>query len=265
MLEDDYTYVIRKALRGHGLTPADAAQKAGLSESEVLAFADGEFSAETARRLATVLGLKPDALAHHPDYLPQPLKLPNIHRLDFPFDGERVNAWLIWTDDAAILFDTGYESNACAAALIKLRVPRVDEVFITHAHRDHVGGISTLRGQGYRIHGDHIENARPMKPGEAIRCGSLTVRACDLSGHANPALGYHIDGLAQPVLVTGDALFAGSMGGCTTPAIYQHALQTLGKVLTPLPDSTVILPGHGPATTLGEERVHNPFLSPSPE
>ena len=260
MLEDDYTYVIRKALRGCGLTHADAARQAGLPADEVLAFADGEFSAETASRLAPVLRLKADALAHHPDYLPRPLALPNIHRLDFAFDDERVNAWLIWTEDAAILFDTGYEPKACAAALDQLQAPDPGEVFITHAHRDHVGGISALIGRGCRIHGNRIDNARPMKPGDAIRCGSLTVRACDLSGHANPALGFHIDGLAQPVLVTGDALFAGSMGGCATPAIYQHALQTLEKVLTPLPDSTVLLPGHGPATTLGEERRNNPFL-----
>jgi glyoxylase-like metal-dependent hydrolase (beta-lactamase superfamily II) len=62
------------------------------------------------------------------------------------------------------------------------------------------------------------------------------------------------------VLVTGDALFAGSIGGCATPAIYQHALRQLREILAPLPDPTVLLPGHGPATTLGEERSANPFL-----
>jgi len=99
-----------------------------------------------------------------------------------------------------------------------------------------------------------------MKPGDAIQCGSLTVRACDLSGHANPALGFHIEGLPSPVLVTGDAVFAGSIGGCATPAVYQHALQRLKETLTSLPATTILLPGHGPATTLGEERVSNPFL-----
>jgi glyoxylase-like metal-dependent hydrolase (beta-lactamase superfamily II) len=99
-----------------------------------------------------------------------------------------------------------------------------------------------------------------MKPGDSVCCGPLVVRACDLSGHAVPALGYHIEGLSMPVLVTGDALFAGSIGGCATPAIYQQALCNLRAVLAPLPDATILLPGHGPATTLGEERGGNPFL-----
>ena len=69
-----------------------------------------------------------------------------------------------------------------------------------------------------------------------------------------------MEGLERPVLVTGDALFAGSIGGCGTPAIYQHALRRLRDLLEPLPDETVLLPGHGPATTLCEERTANPFL-----
>jgi glyoxylase-like metal-dependent hydrolase (beta-lactamase superfamily II) len=99
-----------------------------------------------------------------------------------------------------------------------------------------------------------------MQPGDCVCCGSLVVRACELSGHYTPALGFHIEGLSRPVLVTGDALFAGSIGGCGTPEIYQLALRTLRATLAALPDETVLLPGHGSATTLGEERVSNPFL-----
>ena len=260
MLEDDYTWGIRKALRGHGLTPVDAARQAGISESEFLAFSEGKFSEETARRIAAVLHLKAEALVNHPGYQPKPLALPAIHRLDLPFGEERVNAWLVWTDETAILFDTGFEASSCAVALDAIAAPAHGQIFITHGHRDHVGGIPALVARGNVVHGDQIENARPMRPGDSIRCGQLTVRACDLSGHADPALGYHIDGLARPVLVTGDALFAGSIGGCGSPAIYQKALRNLKQVLAPLPDSTVLLPGHGPATTLGEERVANPFL-----
>lgn len=260
MLEDDYTYVIRKAFKGLALAPGEAALRAGLTESEVLSFSRGNFSAATARRLAPILGLKPEALAKHPDYLPAPPALPNIHRLDLPFDGEQVNAWLIQSGDTAILFDTGYEPTSCVTALDALGVPALDRIFITHAHHDHIGGIPSFIARGNVLHGCHIVHTRPMQPGDAIHCGPLTIRACDLSGHANPALGFHIDGLAQPVFVTGDALFAGSIGGCGTPELYQHALRRLKEVLTSLPDSTILLPGHGPATTLGEERVSNPFL-----
>ncbi len=260
MLEDDFTYVIRKAFKGLALAPGEAASRAGLAEKEVLAFSRGNFSADTARRLAPALGLNPEALANHDHYLPKPIALPNVHRLDLPFSGERVNAWLVGSADAAILFDTGYEGGSCVAALNAIGASAPDHVFITHAHGDHIGGISSFTALQIITLGCHIEHARPMNPGDAVRIGSLAVRACDLSGHANPALGYHIDGLALPVLVTGDALFAGSIGGCDGPANYQHALRRLKEVLTPLPDSTILLPGHGPATTLGEERAGNPFL-----
>ena len=260
MLEDDFTYVIRKAFKGLALAPGEAALRAGLAEKDVLAFSRGKFSAAIARRLAPMLGLNPEALANHDHYQPQPLAISNIHRLDLPFNGERVNAWLVWTGTAALLFDTGYDTQSCTTALDAMGAPRPDHIFITHAHHDHIGGIPPFIAEGIEVHGPNIKKARLMHPGESIHCGSLTIRACDLSGHANPALGYHIDGLGLPVLVTGDALFAGSIGGCDGPGNYQHALQCLKQVLTPLPDATILLPGHGPATTLGEERLSNPFL-----
>lgn len=260
MLEDDFTYVIRKAFKGLALSPGEAAVKAGLPEKEVLSFSRGHFSADTARRLAPVLGLNPDALAKHDGYTPEPLALPEIHRLDLPFGGERVNAWLVTSGGTTILFDTGYEPSSCATALDAMGVSAPDQIFITHGHNDHIGGMQTFIARGNVIHGSQIEQARQMNPGDSIRCGPLVIRACDLSGHYTPTLGFHIGGLAAPVLVTGDALFAGSIGGCATPGLYQHALARLNEVLTPLPDNTVLLPGHGPATTLGEERVSNPFL-----
>ncbi|MEO5915623.1 MAG: MBL fold metallo-hydrolase [Luteolibacter sp.] len=260
MLEDDFTYVIRKAFKGLALAPGEAALRAGLPESEVMSFSRGNFSQETARRLAPVLGLNPEALAKHDHYLPKPINMPEIHRLDLPFREERVNAWLVRTNDQTILFDTGYEPESCVWALDSISAPVLDQIFITHGHRDHIGGIQSFIKRGNIPYGSKIDGSWPMSPGESIRCGSLVIRACDLSGHFTPTLGFHIVGLASPVLVTGDALFAGSMGGCETPALYQHALHRLHEVLSPLPDETVLLPGHGPATTLGEERKSNPFL-----
>jgi hydroxyacylglutathione hydrolase len=260
MLEDDFTWVLRKALRGRNLTAGEAASLVGLAENAVQSFARGDFSADTARRLASALGLNAEAFANHDTYLPKPLTQPFIQRLDLPFGEERVNAWLVSTGGTAVLFDTGYEPASCTVALDALAAPKLDLIFITHAHVDHIGGIPSFMMRGNLLHGAGIDNTLPMKPGDAIRCGDLVVRACDLSGHANPALGFHIEGLAAPVLVTGDALFAGSIGGCATPHIYQHALSRLVEVLTPLPSSTILLPGHGPATTLGEERISNPFL-----
>lgn len=255
-LEDDCTYVIRKAFKGLALAPGEAALRAGLPETEVLAFSRGKFSETTARRLAPVLHLNADALANHPHYLPRPLGLPNVHRIDLPFDKERVNAWLIWENNTVILFDTGYDPGSCAVALDAIGAPPLQHVFITHGHHDHTGGIPDFQKRGTPLHGA----AYGLKSGESIRLGPLTLRTCDLSGHATPSLGYHVEGLARPLLVTGDALFAGSIGGCGSPELYQHALQRLRETLGPLPAATALLPGHGPATSLSEERAGNPFL-----
>jgi len=260
MLEDDFTYVLRKSLMGHALAPAEAAVRAGIPETKVLSFLRGTFCAETARKLAPVLGLNAEAFAGHAFYQPRPMAMPGIERLDLPFGGERVNAWLVRSGGSVVLFDAGFETRDLLQALDLCCGRLPDRVFITHAHRDHTGALRRLLEAGVPVHAAGIAGTIPMKPGETVFCGPHAIQACDLSGHASPALGFGIDGLTQAVLVTGDALFAGSMGGCGSPAIYEHARRRLREVLGPMPDETVLLPGHGPATTLGEERVSNPFL-----
>lgn len=260
MLEDDFTYVLHKALRGHDLSPAKAASLAGISESKVLDLLGGSFSGETARSLAPVLGLNTEALARHADYQPEPLALAGIERLDLPFGGDSVNAWLVRAGDVVVLFDAGLETSDLTKALDTSCGRLPDRVFITHAHPDHIGALGYFLDAGIPVHSADLAGTVHMKPGDAVFCGPHSIRACDLSGHADPSLGFHVEGLGAPVLVTGDALFAGSMGGCGSPAGYRHALGRLREVLGPLPDGTVLLPGHGPATTLGAERVANPFL-----
>ena len=260
-LEDNFTDVTSKALRGLALTPGEAAALAGLPGTSVTEFLNGAFSAETAARLASALGLHPASLSGHPTYQPAPQSSPSIQRVKLPFSGDFVNAWRLSDGETAIWFDAGDTPDDCLKELTKLGEPRPAVVFITHGHRDHVGGIAALVGSGFTTHGWDIAGATPILPGAIIRCGALTITACDLSGHGQPALGYHVAGLDVPVLVTGDAIFAGSMGGCPNPTIYQQALRTVREVIGSLPESTVLLPGHGPATTLGEELRHNPFLA----
>jgi glyoxylase-like metal-dependent hydrolase (beta-lactamase superfamily II) len=70
---------------------------------------------------------------------------------------------------------------------------------------------------------------------------------------------FFVTGLARPIAVVGDSIFAGSMGGGNIS--YKEAIKNnVEKILT-LPDETIICPGHGPMTTVGEEKAHNPFFA----
>lgn len=260
MLEDDFTYVIRKAFKGLALSPGEAALRAGLAETDVLAFSRGKFSADIARGLAPVLGLDPDALAGHDHYEPAPVTLAEIHRLELPFGSEHVNAWFISKNGTHLLFDAGDDPTSCTRQLDALGIENIDAIFITHLHHDHIGGLPTLKSRSRKIYGPQTTGVEPIDPGAQFDFNDLTVRAVDLSGHATPALGYLIEGLEHPILVAGDAIFAGSIGGCPDTGRYQHAIARITAETSPLDDRTILLPGHGPATTLGEERCSNPFF-----
>ncbi|MFD0893671.1 MBL fold metallo-hydrolase [Luteolibacter ambystomatis] len=264
MLEDDFTYVVRKALKGLALSPGEAALRAGLVPAEVTALIDGRFSGSVARKLAPALGLDPAALEGHPGYAPKPQLLHTLRRLDIPFEDGQVNAWLLREDDVTLLFDTGFSPDSCARALDAVQAFEIDATFITHGHRDHTGGLPEIRKRSREIYGpahDSLPGVKPLRPGDSIRTGALTIHAFDLAGHCAGALGYRIEGLTRPVCVVGDALFAGSIGGCTGPDTYATALNNLREGVMNLPDRTLLLPGHGPATTAGEERKGNPFLA----
>lgn len=259
MLEDDFTYVLRKAFKGLALAPGEAAVRAGLAETDVLSLSRGKFSADTARRLAPVLGLKPDALANHDHYHPQPLALPCVHRLDLPFGDGQVNAWLFTSGEIVLLFDTGNDPHSCLDAVTALGIGLPAFVFLTHGHDDHIAGVPAFPAKS--VHGPELTGTGKFSARDRWDFDGFTLRGTDLSGHYVPSVGYLIEQTDHPpVFVTGDALFAGSMGGCESPKLYQLALRNLHAALAPLPDSTVLLPGHGPATTLGEERMGNPFL-----
>ena len=78
-------------------------------------------------------------------------------------------------------------------------------------------------------------------------------------GHSSGGMTYVVTGLSRAIAIVGDSLFAGSMGGGNVS--YDEALKNnLEKILT-LPDETIICPGHGPMTTVGQEKEHNPFFA----
>ncbi len=258
MLYDTTADVIRKALRGLDLAPSVAAARAGLAEREVIEAARGPAPAAVLERLAPALGLGPAALSALPDYRPPAPELPEIVRLELPFEDETVNAWLL--DAGAgekVLFDTGNGPGDARKALEARGIGEAD-VFVTHDHHDHTGGLESLGGMIRTLAGP--SQGRVLKAGDHLNAGRLRIRVIGLPGHCDGALGYVVEGLAQILCITGDALFAGSIGGCAPGEPYRQALSSIRREILTLPAGTVVLPGHGPASTVDAEFRANPFF-----
>ena len=250
-LEDEFSDVIAKAMSGLEIETSELAERAGVEVSEISGLLQGDLSAAVVRKICPVLGLDPDALLALPNYLPKPLAIPGITRIELPFRQWTVNAWLVEMDGTRLLFDTGFGNRDIFR---KADMENLASVFITHDHPDHIGGAAALDAAGATI----IPVAAAKKAGEFI-FGKLNIRVVDLAGHKDPAAGYFIEGLERQLLVVGDALFAGSMGRCHSRKSYDLAFDTINSALSEAEADCVILPGHGPATTLAEELNSNPF------
>jgi glyoxylase-like metal-dependent hydrolase (beta-lactamase superfamily II) len=104
-----------------------------------------------------------------------------------------------------------------------------------------------------------LKGAESFEVGQSFRLGNLSIETRLTSGHAVGGITYVIRGLAHPVAVVGDALFAGSMGGAAHA--YTEALRNNREQILTLPEETVLCPGHGPLTTVGEQKFANPFFA----
>jgi glyoxylase-like metal-dependent hydrolase (beta-lactamase superfamily II) len=147
-------------------------------------------------------------------------------------------------------------------------------ILLTHAHPDHVADLPRLREEtGAQIFAparepvpgaENIDEGKHFSLGKSARRtdssrGEIDIEARLTWGHSPGGITFVCTGLARPIAIVGDSLFAGSMGGGSVS--YKDAVQNnLEKILT-LPDETIICPGHGPMTSVGEEKRHNPFFA----
>ena len=114
-------------------------------------------------------------------------------------------------------------------------------------------------GDVFTSAGEPVPGAEPIEEGKRFRLDAIEIATRLTWGHSPAGVTYVVTGLARPIAIVGDSLFAGSMGGGNVS--YDAALQNNLEKILALPDETIICPGHGPMTTVGEEKAHNPFFA----
>jgi hydroxyacylglutathione hydrolase len=190
----------------------------------------------------------------------------------------------------ALVVDPGDEVSRILELLGRHKLT-VKAIVSTHAHIDHVGGLSKLHqytGAPIMMHREDVPLYQSMDiqatflgvappevgnvdqflaDGDTLQWGSLAAHVIHTPGHSPGSISLYlppdagkITGVA-PQLFAGDTLFAGSIGRVDLwGGSMEQIMESLRGKLMQLPDDTVVHPGHGPRTTIGEERQSNPFL-----
>jgi hydroxyacylglutathione hydrolase len=266
-LEDFFNDVLAKAQRGMGLSDTALARAAKVSPKRLSDAKSGTADPSTLLALAPALNLHGPSLVALAEnsWLPRPVEMAGLARFNTPFGDMTVNAYVIWdpATKRAAAFDTGADARPIIEFL-EDRGLTLDSIFITHTHPDHVADLDRLRLRT-RCHNVHSHLNEPWPETQTFTIdgstswtlGSLRVEPRSTHGHARGGVTYVVTGLVNPVAIVGDALFASSMGGGMIS--YADALATNRKEIFSLSDNTIVCPGHGPYTTVAEEKAHNPF------
>lgn len=186
------------------------------------------------------------------------------------------------TTHEAMVIDPGDEIEDILAVVQKHKL-EVKQIVITHAHIDHVGGAMKLRAAtgapillnqndyallkmldvqaawlGMKSPGK-VEIDHSLGQADVVKVGSLMANVLHTPGHTEGSICLYFP--AEQKLIAGDTLFAGSIGRTDLPGgSFEKIMGSLHGHVLALPDETLVIPGHGPETTIGEERESNPFL-----
>lgn len=261
-LEDCFNDVVSKAQFGLGLSDDALAAAAGIEPGLLRAVKQGEADKAALSRLAPALQLHGPSLLALADnaWRPAPVALAGLEGFTTTYGDMAVNAYLVYdpaTREAAV-FDTGATAAGIAARLRELGL-NLRHLFLTHTHADHVADIAGVGAPEVWVsEREPHPGATPFTPGATWQLGGLGIESRSTWGHSKGGTTFVVQGLARPLAIVGDAVFAGSMGGGKVS--YSDALATNRKEILSLPDATVIAPGHGPLTSVGEEKAHNPFF-----
>lgn len=192
------------------------------------------------------------------------------------------NCYVVTDPDsgATAIVDPGADGDRLVAEIERLK-HEVVAIWVTHAHVDHIGAIATVKrrwnvpvylhpldqplyrvgGRQAQLYGIPYEEPPPadreFAEGKDVELGALRVSVIHAPGHSPGHVVLHADGKA----LVGDCLFAGSVGRTDLPFSNAEQLEASLARIAALPAETVIYPGHGDTSTIGEERISNPFLN----
>jgi glyoxylase-like metal-dependent hydrolase (beta-lactamase superfamily II) len=197
------------------------------------------------------------------------------------------NAFIAWLEDSneCIVFDPGFDHPAIIAKIRELGL-RPAAILNTHAHGDHIAGNEALkkewpesplvigakeafkltdpvanlsRGYGHDLLSPAADEL--VNEGDVYSAAGLDLEVYDTPGHSIGHVVFVWKGETQFVVFGGDVLFQGSIGRTDFPdGSFEDLAASIRKKLYVLPDDTIVLPGHGPATTIGHEKLHNSFV-----
>jgi hydroxyacylglutathione hydrolase len=272
-LEDELGDVLEKGLRRRAITPESLAAQAGVPLGKILDAIDyrPDLSCDELRRLAAALHLNEVglcALGSGKYPTPEIGALPFcVWPLRMPHGIGVANAYLVGEcgSSHALLFDAGTGIDANAAAWPR-SVRHLDAVFLTHVEGEHAGGLCEILARfgapaAFIPVGASAAGGRAMADGAQQAFGPLEVTAFATPGHAAAHNCYLVRAPAVrhggALLVSGDLVFAGSVGGAYFSA--EQLQSSLRRMLAAVPGNTVIAPGHGPLTTVENELRYNPF------
>ena len=273
-MEDELGDVLEKALGYALLTPDSLAARTGIDAERIRDAIDYryDFTATEIRSLAAALslnvtGVEAIASARYP--LPVIAGLPFcLHPLRSPHGIGTANAYLVsdCRSGTGVLFDTGPDPERLRR-MWPAGITRIAAIFLTHVESEHVGALDEVQrlfgpAPIFAPVGANFPDAAGLGDGTRMECGGYQIETLATPGHAEAHNSYlvRVHGAVQasPLLISGDLLFAGSVGGAFFCG--SRLREQVNRLLTTLPLATIIAPGHGPLTTLAHERTYNPFV-----
>ena len=276
-LEDELSDIIKKARTGQQRSVADVARLSGVPVADVTELERGQAPRrrEQVQAIARALGLKEAPLVQVADgWTPEPLppSTAQVETVLGSVGGYEVKGYIVHDGGEAILVDTAYNARAMLDLLARRNL-RLRAICLTHGHSDHAEGIEQILGAfpvpvylgpddvellGWRPPHDVL---KAPTDGQRLSVGGLTVRFMSTPGHTPGGICYQVEQGGLPICFVGDTLFAGSIGRSNPARLYQSHLESVRRRVLTLDSGTWLFPGHGPATTVREELLHNPFAS----